>query len=610
MTSRRTLSEAEKELVEIITTLTENVGQNALTRQLRELMLLINSPDHDTADLLACSEKVLEHLNDSGARKSDSKSLDDLVKRLNAVRQIWAISPSQRNMNQKRPLNVTGHTSKDLVDAAGPTTASDGPNGSDSNVTQIRYSMSADTYRLLQDAQFLYRLSNMPETALPPDQSILSIMRSYSLKTESSQPSGHSSIEESAKRAYWDQMKEALSHHDPKEHIDQLKALYKDLSEATSRFFPHAHTLYAMFKCPLAPTTQPLETATINMRLLAAGLRERCAPVRDNALKDVQKTLINSSAASIVNAAQSIVEVARLMREDLNSYVLQNASEEDARQWVRSQARAKEREIALKISGTQEKLAETWNEYMRLQTTKVSWTSLARRLLETVSSPTAAIFLPLEVRTDTFPNQNIVPPQLMLSIDSLVRVQDLIQAVVIVASLRSLVPVSPDLAESFASRIWALVDLVIMGRGSVSEPQLKLINLQDEVIEAYRKSYMTHASPHTAISEETLRATVSRTLRAEDPVFRLLQKRLVSALEAEIVQPAFVRGIAPIVMRTGKDRDVRNPSMATQRASIPRIRAKGFDDHTLDEPMIQLLDCFRRVLGWMMYCWDDFVSVE
>ncbi|KAG8710165.1 hypothetical protein FRC09_000276, partial [Ceratobasidium sp. 395] len=248
MTSPRTPSEAEQELVESITTLTENVGQNALTRQLRELMLLINSPDHDIADLLACSEKIIEHVNDSGARNSDSESFDDLVKRLNAVRQIWAISPSHGNVNQKRPPNVTGHTPRDLVDATGPAIASADPNGSNSNVTQLRYSISADTYRLLQDAQFLYRLSNMPETALPPDQSILSIMRSYSLKTESGQPSGHSSIEESAKRAYWDQMKEVLSHPDPKEHIDQLKALYGDLSEATSRFFPHAHTLYAMFK--------------------------------------------------------------------------------------------------------------------------------------------------------------------------------------------------------------------------------------------------------------------------------------------------------------------------------------------------------------------------
>ncbi|KAG9121561.1 hypothetical protein FRC07_002431 [Ceratobasidium sp. 392] len=612
MSSNHTLSGVEKELVHTITSLTENTEQDELMRQLRELMLLLNSPGHDATDLLACSQRILEYLNSSEEKYLNSEGSKELVRRLSAAMHNWAFRLGRNSKDKKGDSkNASQPSTNQSVKASKSADAPPNvPDESKSNLTRIKYSMSADTYRLLQDAQFLYRLSNMPEAALPPDQSILSIMRSNTLRTGSFEPaSGHDTIEETVKRTYWDEMRVVLSDGGPKEQIDQLKALYHDLSEATSRFFPRTHPLYALFKCPLAPTTDPLGTAVQDMRLLAAGLRERCAPIRDDALIAVQQTLSDTLPASIINAAQAIAETAKFMREDLNDYVLQNASEEDAKHWVRAQARTKEREVALRISGTEEKLVQCWKDYLHVDTASVSWTLLARRLLETVSAPTAAIFLPPDTQIPSLPYQNIVPPQLMLSIESLVRVQDLIQAVVIVASLRSLVPISSDLAESFASRIWALVESVILGRSSSSEPQFKLINLQDEVIEAYHTSHTTHHSPHTPIADDTLRATVSRTLRAEDPVFRLLQKRLVSALEAELVQPASVGSVAPIVMRTGRDQEIRNTAASSHRAELPRIRAKGFDDHALDEPMVQLLDCIRRVLGWMVFCWNDFMSV-
>ncbi|KAG9078995.1 hypothetical protein FS749_008941, partial [Ceratobasidium sp. UAMH 11750] len=526
MSSRRTLSVVERELLQKITTLTENLESEELAHQLRELKLLLNSPDHDANDLVACSGRILEYMGNSSDQPLSSGDSSELVRRLNASRHLWASVADHGNKAGKGDPGLANYVSSH---SASTTTVPN--NDSESNTTRISYPLSADTYRLLQDTQFLYRLSNIPESASHPDQSILSLMRSSSLRTGEAQSAGpHNALEETVKRAYWDQMKEVLSHDDPKHHIDQLKALYKDLSEATSRFFPPGHPLYALFKCPLAPTTHPLETAVYNMGLLVAGLRERCAPIRDETLIAIQQTLNTTLPSSIVDAAESIIQVAELMRGDLDDYVLQNASEEDAKGWVRAQARVKEREVALRISGTQEKLVQSWKDYLNVETISVSRTLLARRLLETVSSPIAALFLPPAIRTPAPQNQNIVPPQLMLSVDSLVKVQDLIQAVVIVASLRSLIPISPD----FTSRIWALVESAIVDPGTSSEPRLKLINLQDEVIEAYR----THATPHTPIPDETLRATVSRTLRTEDPVFLLLQKRLVSALEAELVQPA------------------------------------------------------------------------
>jgi hypothetical protein len=406
-------------------------------------------------------------------------------------------------------------------------------------------------------------------------------------------------------------MYQVLSSGNPKEHIDQLKTLYVDLSEATGRFFPPTHPLYALFKCPLAPTTCPLEACVQDMRLLAVGLRERCAPIRDDALTEVLRTLRKPRPSSIVEGAQSIIHVAELMRSDLSDYALQNASEEDAKHWVKTQARSKERDVTLRITGTQEKLVQAWEEYLGVQTSDVSRTLLTRRLLETISSPMAAIFLPPDARTTAPMEQNLVPPQLMLSVDSLVRAQDLLQAVVVVASLRSLIPISQESAELFASRMWALVESAIVEPTASAETDLKLVHLQDEVMEAYRLSHTAHSpSPASLISGEKLRATVSRTLRTEDPVFRLLQKRLISALEAELLHPTVEGNVAPVVMRTGRKLKMNDRAEPEHHAEPIRVQVKGFDDHALDEPMKKLLQCIGRILEWVSFCWDDFLPKE
>ena len=76
-------------------------------------------------------------------------------------------------------------------------------------VTRVNYPISSDTLKLLQDAQFLYRLSNQPESTSSTDQSVLSLMRATSSRASDTTqtPVTHSVIEETTKRAYWDQVR-------------------------------------------------------------------------------------------------------------------------------------------------------------------------------------------------------------------------------------------------------------------------------------------------------------------------------------------------------------------------------------------------------------------
>lgn len=349
------------------------------------------------------------------------------------------------------------------------------------------------------------------------------------------------------------------------------------------------------------------------MRSLVAGLRERCAPIRDEALISAQHTLSMSSPSSIVSAAQSIIQIAELMHKDLNDFILTNASEEDAMQWVKTQARLKEREVALRLSETQERLTLDWEEYLGVNIASVSSSLITRRLLETVSSSHAAIFIPRDTHTPAEATLNRVPVQLMLSIDSLHRAQDLIQAIVIVGSLRSLVPLSGGPGELFTSRVWTLVETALAGpTSSPSESDVKLINLQDEVVEAYRVAYSSTTSSHTSMMapDERLRATVTRTLRTEDPVFRLLQKRLISALEAELLHPTTRNNVAPVTMRTGQRLGDANDDAPHDSAPHARLRVKGFEDAILDEPMGRILRDIERIIQWVLFCWDEFVPLK
>ncbi|QRV82649.1 hypothetical protein RhiJN_10664 [Ceratobasidium sp. AG-Ba] len=223
MPKGRTLSSIERELQEKIHLIVDHATQDALTRRLRELLLRMKNPDHDSHDLMACSGIILDLMESSDGLYSRSEDYIGLVGLLNEARHQWAarhVGSSTQKTNQKS--STLAYSPRD---------------NSDHDGTPISYPISAATYRLLQDSQFLYRLANMPEITPNAYQSIISLMKSSSLDDQRTQPSegGQDIIEEILKNAYWDQMKEALELEDPKAHIDQLKILYKDLADTGTR---------------------------------------------------------------------------------------------------------------------------------------------------------------------------------------------------------------------------------------------------------------------------------------------------------------------------------------------------------------------------------------
>jgi hypothetical protein len=90
MSSRRTLSAVERDLLEKITALSDTVVNIEFTRQLREFMLILNSQDHDINDFMSYSMKLLDFLDGTGDQHLSSNDRDELVRRLRAANHLWS----------------------------------------------------------------------------------------------------------------------------------------------------------------------------------------------------------------------------------------------------------------------------------------------------------------------------------------------------------------------------------------------------------------------------------------------------------------------------------------------------------------------------------------
>ncbi|KAF8514531.1 hypothetical protein JB92DRAFT_3096186 [Gautieria morchelliformis] len=112
------------------------------------------------------------------------------------------------------------------------------------------------------------------------------------------------------------------------------------------------------------------------------------------------------------------------------------------------------------------------------------------------------------------PSNNLLPHTFIFTTFDVLHMQNLLQALVIAASLRSLMrPVNP--ASDWLSRIWTLLEMEVQ-KGGTEPAETKLLHLEDEVVQAA-------ISPGDSDSSDRLRESVRRILRPQDPVFMLLQ---------------------------------------------------------------------------------------
>jgi len=107
-----------------------------------------------------------------------------------------------------------------------------------------------------------------------------------------------------------------------------------------------------------------------------------------------------------------------------------------------------------------------------------------------------------------------------------------------------------------------------------------------------------------------LRSTVDRILRTDDPVFILLQKRLLAAFSAALLDIPTVVELAPIRMQSGRSQHPQGISSSSlpMSQSVQRevvIVAKGLEDPVIAEQCSIVASTLRRSVEWVGRVWGD-----
>ncbi|KAL1718893.1 hypothetical protein EV715DRAFT_273125 [Schizophyllum commune] len=485
-------------------------------------------------------------------------------------------------------------------------------------------------------------------------------------------------VEKMVHKAFWAEALEALNSPDPSTQIHRLHRLHADIYEAIKDLLPPGHRVLSVLSAPYPPpSVSPLHTTIALLRDTLSALKERCAPIRDEKIDQILSELDRAPPYSsedslhpeqraehqaitsriVIDSIQALISLAQEMKSDLTQTVLGVMTEQQIRTIVTKEARIRERELILTLM-SKDTVKEAWSAWANEVKARANAPELPAwiaRLLEALGAnvPVAANMIQyISQPSDSAesrppPPPNNLPPPLFFCAPDLFRLQNHLQALVIVASLRSLVNI-PQMSHnsqspSFTSndlthRLWTLLEAEIKpehGAGA-SAGETKIINLADEVLRARRQAYADGGAPNTgegsranALSpqedEQKVRAAVERTLRAEDPVFALLQKRVVEWLARALAAPPPPPPVAPERMRTGRDgvgagsgHGRSGSGSHTGHSSTESLEdaptglpspPKGFEDAVLAKALRDAVRMLQtQCVQWVRGVWGDVVE--
>ncbi|KAF8630681.1 hypothetical protein AX15_002825 [Amanita polypyramis BW_CC] len=534
----------------------------------------------------------------------------------------------------------------------------------------------------LNQTYFLHLLANDPDKVIPPGKSLLSMLAHSRVafgngdeSTAGKEGLGEK-IRQAAHSAFWDDALGVLSSPQPSIQLHRLGLLYIDIKDALSPLFPSSHPSILALSSPLAPTTSPLHSTAILLREVLMALKQRCAPARDQSLDELM-VLVNEIPSPsgiidikilqernhmiskvVINIMRSILSLSEVMKEDLNKFVLGAMTEAQLKAVVHQQAKARERQLVLKLWSTPERQGQyitrerwqAWIEQIDDSTPIDSGTGKWKhRLLQALqsSTPVSCNSLSNTVADSGLPPAPVtdLPPQFLFAVPTLISIQNYIQALIIAAALRSLlrIPVysnysgsghSPTATVSnFVQRVWALLGAEIetdqATSRSVDVGETKIAHLIDELIHTRRM-----LSEVNAEEEVRLRATAENILRPEDPVFLLLQKRAMTSLRERLFSSQLLahvnmehRNQIPEKLRSGKDITASRASVGSKLGFWPGTFAngssqdhsrpngterpaappKGFEDPVLARELNRLFSKVVVCVTWIGEVWEDLV---
>lgn len=343
---------------------------------------------------------------------------------------------------------------------------------------------------------------------------------------------------------------------------------------------------------PFSPTSSPLRSATVHLKELLAVLRERCAPIRDaefDILLGRLEVSYEELAQACVDVIKGILELASLMKDDMAWFITGTWTEQDAVNWLKQQAIDRERNSIIEMF-TLPKVVELYQTWLSEVESEQDEGRLVGRLIRALESNQPVSPFP--------PSTNLLPPSLMYFAFDFLRIQNLLQALVISAVLRSLVHrYLRENSNDWLTRIWTLLvsEIDIKSQSTSGDPigETRLINLEDEVVSV--SGFKTEEG-------ERLREAVRRTLRVEDPVFKLLQRRLLEGIQNRLLVQQPVSRV-PQFLQSGKAKSLshKEPEL------VEDFIVKGFEELVLKENIKEVILSLRRCLNWFRETWKGIL---
>ncbi|KDQ21463.1 hypothetical protein BOTBODRAFT_25904 [Botryobasidium botryosum FD-172 SS1] len=513
--------------------------------------------------------------------------------------------------------------------------------------------LPSELISLLDDAYLLFLLSTSPSKALPPGKSLASVLPRAveSLSTgnhdshQSPKTNGNAKavIEERVtdivQKAFWDDAVECLSSPIPSVTIPRIAQLQIDLHESLAPILPLAHSSMQTLASPPSPTSAPLRSAAIHLRSVLSDLRARCAPIRDTEIDILLDTLSQDVSAedlprAVAMGFKGTLELAERMQGDLRDHTLDalpHAPEGELLLAMRAHARAREREVVQRVWGGLDHIKKSWRAWAHSiqmadgEPSKQKWRG---KLVEALGTPVTISFdFPSHNHNyahASYTTSNTLPAPFLVPFPILFYVQNLIEALVICASIRSLIPASPpstttntpDPRSSLTQRVWILLRGEIDGGGPGSAEgagETKIAHLEDEVVRAFKRARGPDAVM-TGVEEDGLRAAVRRVLRVEDPVSKLLAARVLAFLRAPPAPAVIGEGAGPRHMRTGlvdghpsahAHQNGNGSGGQTNSEGLPTLR--GFEEDVLREGLKEVRDTVDTVVDWAEWVWEDVI---
>ena len=314
--------------------------------------------------------------------------------------------------------------------------------------------------------------------------------------------------------------------------LPHLFARLKTLIPLRGRFITRARELERLCNVPLPTTDDTLATLTE----LGDTIAELCAPVRDaeaRALKDniaasrqyrsLGDPLLQESIATSLRQASGLIEH---MHRDMKQFSLGlttvSHSEEELADSVRAEGMKRERAAIEDLldgeGGSALSRTSDWQQ-SRTGDAALSRTSVAAALFDALFSSEPVT---MTAEDHSMPSSDVLPPILYLARRHLFLMQNWLQAIVVLATLSTLVA-AQTVARDWSKRVWTLLAEELES-GNQDSP-LRLASIADEVIRADGQQ----------LSEDRvakIRTNVERMVRLDDPVYMLLSRRLRDGLVA------------------------------------------------------------------------------